>query len=100
VPDSEALGDETVLGPHHVVVVVVREPRAQPVARLARAAVADRIDQDHEVGRCVERLTGAEQLAGENGREKLARGAAGAVDGEDRVPARRAARDVVQPQLG
>ena len=56
---------QPMLGLDHVDVAVARELRAQPVARLARLAVADVVGQDDEVLRGVERLPGPEQLAGE-----------------------------------
>ena len=67
----QAFRQQPVLGLDHVVVAVAREPRAQAVARLARLAVADVVGQDDEVLRGVERLAGAEQLAGEAVGEEL-----------------------------
>ena len=49
VVDPQPFGQQPVLGLDHVVVAVVREPRAQAVARLARLAVADAVREDDEV---------------------------------------------------
>ena len=57
---------------HHVVVGVLRKPRVQAVARLARLAVADAVRQDDEISRGVEQLARPEQLAAEGLREKPA----------------------------
>ncbi len=67
VIDLQALGEQVVLGAHHVVVVVLREAHVEPVARAARFAVADPVGEDDEVFRRVEELPGAEELAGERG---------------------------------
>ena len=60
VIDLEAVGHERVLGGDHVLVAVVRELGAHPVARLGRAAVADIVGENHEVRGRVERLAGGE----------------------------------------
>ena len=74
--DAEAFGDQPVLRVDHVVIVVLRELGAQPVGRLGRFAVADRVGQDDEVFLRVERLARAEQFAGEGRRQHAAGGAA------------------------
>ena len=91
----------------HVVVVVLRKVRVQPVARLARAAVTDAVRQHDPVARRVERRAGAIELVGELRAHELAAGAAGAVQDEHgihdralRVALRPAERQVVQPQFG
>ena len=99
----QAVGQQEVLRADHVVVVVVREPRVQAVARLARLAVADAVGKDDEVLRGVEQLSGAEQLAAECARQEPCARAAGAVHDHDGVldhargvTVRRADRAVVQ----
>ena len=91
---------QPVLRVDHVVVVVLREVRAQPVGWLARLAGADRVGNDDVVAARVERLAGAEQLARE-GRRQHARGRTRrAMQDQDRLAGRRADRHVVDAQLG
>ena len=78
--DAEALGDEAVLRHRDVVQPIVRKARAQAVARLAGAAEADDVGDDEEMPRGVERLAGAEQLAGERRLEPGLGRAGGVVD--------------------
>jgi hypothetical protein len=67
---------------------------------LAGLAGAERVGKDDEVAVRVERLAGAEQLAGERGVEHAGAAARGAVQHEHRLAGRLAERRVVQLQLG
>jgi len=62
--------------------------------------VAERVGNDHVVARSVERLSRAEELAGERGREHTGARAGGPVQNEDRLARRCADGPVVQLQLG
>ena len=104
--DPKPLRQQLVLRVDHVVVGVLRELRAQPVARLARLPVADPVGQHDVVPRRVEHLPGPEQLAAEGSAEKCAARPTGSVQHHHRVSdhagviANRLAEcDVVQAQL-
>jgi len=99
VAHAEVLGDQAVLGAHHVVVVVLREAHAQAVGGLARFAGADRVGEDEVIALRVERLPGAEQLAGEARRQHASRRAGRAVQHQHRLAGRLADGGVVQLEL-
>ncbi len=104
----QALCHQQVLRQHHVVIVVMREFRVQPVARLGGFAVADAVGQDDVVLADVEKATRHEQHAGELWPDELMPVAAGAVHHDHRIgdaavailAMRRAQGRVVQPQVG
>src|SRR6516164_10386884 len=90
---------------HHVVVRIFREPRVQPVARLARLAMSDAVRQHDEVTVGVEQLTSSEELPSKCLAEKARTASAGAMEDEDGVgdrpgpvPTRNTDRPVVQGQ--
>ena len=102
----QPLGHEPVLRQDHVVVPVAWKPGAQSVARFGGATVSDVVREDEVMARGIERLPRAVQLAGEEGRQKLAARAARSVEDEHRVPhhagriaAGTAQRQVMQSQL-
>ena len=102
----QSVGEQRVLRADHVVVGVLRKPRAKAVARLARLAVTDAVRQDDEVARGVEQLPGSEQLAAERAREEAFARPARAVENQHRVAhdarcvaSGRADRPVVQVEL-
>ncbi len=70
---------------HHVGIAVVRELHVQPVARLARLAVADVVGEDDEVAGSVERLPLAIEATGEAAPEELSARSSRPVQDEDRV---------------
>ena len=80
-----AVGEQSMLRFHHVVVVVMRKAHVQPITRLARAAVADAVGENHVVARRVEQLSGSEQLTGKVARQKSAPGAGGSVEYQHRI---------------
>jgi len=88
VPDAEAFGNQAILRQHHVVVVVAREFRLQSVRWLRRFSGAERVRQDDEIFRGVERLTRAEQLTRESRCQHAARRARGAMQHEHRLAGR------------
>ena len=69
--DLEPFGHEAVLRSHHVVVIVLRKARMQPVAGLARPAVTDTVGKDDVVTARIEELPAAKQHVGELRREEL-----------------------------
>ena len=83
--DAEMVLHQIVLGRHHVVVVVFRERRPQAVGRLAAAAGSDRVGDDDEVLRGVERLTRPVQRAGEALGEHALRAAGRAMQHQHRL---------------
>jgi hypothetical protein len=107
VRHAEVVDEEPALRVHHVVIVVVREPGVQPLARPARLAVTDAVGQDDVIDGRVERFAGAVQRAGEDRTEELAARAGGAVENEHgvahhaaRVTARMAEGAVVDRERG
>jgi hypothetical protein len=82
--DSEPLKHQP-LRLDHVVIIVSREARPEPVARLGRAAVADGVGQDDVIAGDVERLAGTVKLVGELRREELPPRAASAVEHHHRI---------------
>ena len=72
----------------HIVVVIVRELRAQPVRRLGGAAMAERVRNDDEVFGGIERLILAEQLTRECRRQHAGGALRGAVQYEHRLSRR------------
>ena len=93
------LPDQTVLRVDHVVVVVLRKPRAQAVRRLARLAGTDGVREDDVVAAGVQWLSGAKKLAGERGCEHGGARPGRAVQDEDRLAGWRAHGRVVKTQL-
>ena len=83
--NAEAFVEQPVLSFDLVVIVVFGKPHPEPVGRLGRAPVADRVRQDDEVLGSVERLAGAEQPPGEFLRQQPVAGAAGAVQNDARA---------------
>ena len=57
VVDAEPFGEQAILRFHHVDITVMGKLRVEPVARLARFAVANSIGQDDEKLRRIQRLT-------------------------------------------
>src|SRR5262245_57504107 len=104
--DAETIREERLLRRQHVLVAVLRELRAEAVARLARLPVADVVRKDDEVLRRVERLSRHEQLARESAADELTAGATRAMHDQDgvrrdslRVFPRHAERAVMDPKL-
>ena len=98
--DAEPLGDQPVLRRDHVGVVVEREFGAQPVGRLGRFPGADRVRQDDEIFRGVERLARRRTARRRRPRQETGAGASGAVQDQHRLAGRRADRRIVQPHFG
>src|SRR5579885_1917252 len=65
VIDFQRLGEQKVLRFDHIVIVVMRKARVQPIAGLAGMAGTDSIGKDDEVPAGVEKLARAEQNSGE-----------------------------------
>ena len=99
--DAETFGQQAVLRLHHVVVAIARKFRMQAVARLAGLPMPQRIRQHDEITRGIQRLPGAEQLAGKLRADETAARAAGAVDDQHGVVfSRRAVGVIVDAHLG
>ena len=105
--DNEAVMHERVLERDHVVVVVMREARVHPVARLRGFSVADVVGKDDVIARGIEKPAGREEHVGELRPEELMPVAAGAVHDEHGVRHMalgvadgRAQRRVVDADLG
>ncbi len=97
--DAEMVLHEIMLGGHHVVVVVLREPRPQAVGRLAARAGPDRVGDDDEVLGGVERLTRPEERAGEPVGEHALGAAGRAMQHQHRQARGVADRRVAHPHL-
>jgi len=83
--DSKAVPDQSVLGGHHIRVVILRKMRVQAIAGLAGFSVPDAVLQDDVVVADVEKLAGSEQDARKRLCQKLLPGPAGAVQDQDRI---------------
>src|SRR5579863_9968677 len=82
---AEPFFDEFVLRRHHVVVIVLREMGAHPVARLTRFAVADAVGKDDEVAARIEKLPRSEQHAGKDWLEESTSLTTGPVQNQDGI---------------
>ena len=107
VVDVQAFEEHGVLGPNHVVVIVLGEVHAEAVGGLAGLAVADVVGEDDEELGDVERLAGAEEDVGEDRVEQRVGATAGAMEEQDGVigmssaiAAWLAESEVVELQLG
>ena len=83
--DAKAFRHQPVLGIDHVVVVVLREFRLQPIRRLGGFAGTERIRDDDEVLFRIERLALAEKLASKTRREHGLRRACCAMQDQHRL---------------
>ena len=83
--DVQALRHQRVLRRDHVVIVVMRKLRVQPVARLRRFSVADAVGKDDEIFRGIEQSARHEQHAGKLRAQELMPVAAGAVQDQHRI---------------
>jgi hypothetical protein len=76
---AQAFFQHFVLRCHHVVVVILREARAQAVARFARLSVADVVREYHEVASHIQQLSGAKEYVGKLRTQELPSAASRAV---------------------
>jgi hypothetical protein len=98
--NAEAFVEQPMLSFDLVVIVVFRKPHPEPIGRLGRATMADRVRQDDEVPAGVERLAGAEQPPGEFPRQQPVAVAARAVQNEHRLAGALADRRIPNMEFG
>src|SRR6266850_6871420 len=104
---TQALGQQQVLCPHHVVIGVFRETHAHSIAGFAGLSKPDSVGQNDVMRRAVKQLPRPEKLVGESFSEESLAGAAGAMENEHGVydlaggvALRLADSGVVQSQFG
>ena len=82
---AEAVDEQFVLQVDHVEISVVRKLRAQAVAGFARTSMTDIVGNDDEPAVGIERLAGAEELAGKPFGQEIVSSAVGPVQKQHRV---------------
>src|SRR6478736_3684976 len=97
--DAEMLCQKAILRLHHVVIVILRETRAQSIGGFRRFARPDGVRKNDEVGGGVERLARSEKFAAEIRAQKCTAGAVSGMEKQNRLAAARSHRGVVKAHL-
>src|SRR5882724_3364719 len=81
--DFKTFRQQAILGFHHVAISILWKVSAQPVARLARLAVADTVGKNNKITSGIEKLPRPKQLSGELSAKEIAAIASRAMKNQD-----------------